>query len=359
MPFHGNRGDCPRPPSIKLRDRAKIDIIKSLLNPVSMREVRSFLGHVGFYTCFIKNFNKIALPLSKLLQKDVEFVFNKECIQAFEELKTRLTSTPILQAPNWKLPFELMCDASNSALRAILGQQGGVGQLAHVIAYASRTMDQAQINYTTIEKELLAIIFALEKFCSYLLGSKVIIFSDHVSLKYLLKKPDAKPRIIRWMLLLQEFDLEIKDKKGADNAVADHLSQIEREPDLMPIRDNFLDEQLLHMDTLTPWFAGICNFIFASQFPPEASQLYREKIKSDAKYYIWDDPYLWKHGSDQVIRRCIPDTKISSVLHFCHAAAGDGHHGSTRTARKVLDCGFYWPTIFRDAHQFISACEQC
>ncbi|RDX82342.1 Retrovirus-related Pol polyprotein from transposon 17.6, partial [Mucuna pruriens] len=307
MPLHGNRGDCPRPPGIKLRDRAKIDIITSLPNPAFVREVRSFLGRVGFYKRFIKNFSKIALLLSKLLQKDVEF-----------------------------------CDASNSALEVVLGQQDGVGRSAHMIAYASRTMDSALINYTTTENKLLEIVFALDKFRSYLLGSKVIVFPDHPALKHLLKKPDAKPRLIRWMLLL--------DKKGNDNVVADHLSRIERELDSMPIRDDFPDEQLLCMETSTPWFVDICNFIVASQFPPEASRLYREKIKSDAKYYIWDDPYLWKRGSDQVIRKCILDSKISSVLHFCHAAAGGSHHGSTWTAQKVLDCGFYWPTIFQDVH---------
>ncbi|RDY12052.1 hypothetical protein CR513_03203, partial [Mucuna pruriens] len=333
-------------------DKAKIDIITSLPNPASVREVRSFLGHVGFYRHFIKNFSKIALPLSKLLQKDVEFVFNKECIQAFKELKTRLTSTPILQAPNWELPFELMCDASNSALGAVLSQRDGVGGPAHNHGPGPDKLYDHRERAT-------AIVFALDKFRSYLLASKVIVFSDHAALKYLLKKPDAKPRLIRWMLLLQEFDLEIRDKKGADNAVADHLSRIEREPDPMPIRDDFPDEQLLRMDTSTPWFADICNFIVASQFPPEASRLYKEKIKSDAKYYIWDDPYLWKRGSDHVIRRCIPDSEISSVLHFCHETVGGGHHGSTRTTRKVLDCGFYWPTIFQDAHHFVSTCEQC
>ncbi|RDY08589.1 putative mitochondrial protein, partial [Mucuna pruriens] len=175
--------------------------------------------------------------------------------------------------------------------------------------------------------------------------SKVIIFSDHAALKYLLKKPDAKPRLIRWMILLQEFDLKIRHKKGIDNVVADHLSRIEREPDPMPIRDDFPNEQLLHMDTSTPWFVDICNFIVASQFPLEASRLYKEKIKSDA--------------NNQVIRKCILESEISSVLHFCHATTGGGHHGSTRTTWKVLDCGFYWPTIFRDAHQFVLACEQC
>ncbi|RDY08174.1 hypothetical protein CR513_07639, partial [Mucuna pruriens] len=108
--------------------------------------------------------------------------------------------------------------------------------------------------------------------------SKIIMFSDHVTLRFLLKKPDAKPRLIRWMLLLQEFNIEIRDKKGAENSVVGHLSRIEREIDLMPIRDEFPDEKLLHITTPTPWFADICNFVAASQFPPEASQLYKEKL---------------------------------------------------------------------------------
>ncbi|RDX78079.1 Retrovirus-related Pol polyprotein, partial [Mucuna pruriens] len=174
-----------------------IDIITSLPNPASVREVRSFLGHVKFYRRFIKNFSKIALPLSKLLQKDVEFKFDQPCIEAFQELKKRLTSAPILQAPNWELPFELMCDASNSTLGAMLGQRAGVGKPVHVIAYASRAMDLAQLNYTTIEKELLAIVFALDKFRPYLLGSKIVVFFDHAALRFLLKKPNAKSRLIR------------------------------------------------------------------------------------------------------------------------------------------------------------------
>ncbi|RDX91711.1 Retrovirus-related Pol polyprotein, partial [Mucuna pruriens] len=252
-------------------DKSKIDIISSLPNPASVREVRSFLRHVGFYRRFIKNFSKLALPLSRLLQKDVDFNFDQPCIEAFQELKNILTSAPILQAPNWDLPFELMCDASNSALRAVLGQRAGASLPVHVITYASRTMDPTQQNYTTTEKELLAIVFALEKFRSYLLGSKIVVFSDHAALRYLLKKPGAKPRLIWRMLLLQEFNIEIRDKKGDENSVADHLSRIKRESESMPIRDEFPDEQLLHIKTPTPWFSDICNYVAASQFPPEAS----------------------------------------------------------------------------------------
>ncbi|RDX99572.1 putative mitochondrial protein, partial [Mucuna pruriens] len=144
------------------------------------------------------------------------------------------------------------------------------------------------------------------------------------------------------MLLLQEFDIKIRDKKGVENSVADHL--IERENDLMPIPNDFPNE--LHH--------GLQIY-----FPPEASRLYKEKIENDAKYYICDDPYLWRLYSDQVIHKCIMDSKIKSVLHFCHSASGGGHYGSTRTTQKVLDCRFYWLIIFGDAHQFVSTCEQC
>ncbi|RDX82596.1 Retrovirus-related Pol polyprotein from transposon 17.6, partial [Mucuna pruriens] len=171
-------------------DKLKIDIITSLPNPASVREVRSFLGHAGFYKRFIKNFSKIALPLSKPLQKN-------PCIEAFQEMKNQLTSAPILQALNWELPFELLCDASNLALGTVLGQRVGVGKLVYVIVYASRTMDPAQLNYTTTKKEFLEIVFALDKICSYLLGSKIIVFFDHTAQRFLLKKPDAESRLIR------------------------------------------------------------------------------------------------------------------------------------------------------------------
>ena len=130
----------------------------------------------------------------------MEFAFDKTCREAFDILKELLTTAPIIQAPNWELPFEIMCDASNYAVGAVLGQR--VNRASHVIYYASRTLDNAQINYSTTEKELLAVVFALEKFRSYLLASKVTIFSDHAALKYLMTKKEAKPRLIRWILLL-------------------------------------------------------------------------------------------------------------------------------------------------------------
>ncbi|CAN6703697.1 unnamed protein product [Malus baccata var. baccata] len=224
-------------------DKSKIDLVRYLPSPTSVREVRSFLGHAGFYRRFIKDFSKIAQPLCRLLQKDVSFEFNEACEKAFKHLKDLLTTTPIINPPDWSIPFELMCDASDYALGAVLGQRKN--KQPHVIYYASRTLNDAQLNYSTTEKKLLAVVFALDKFRSYLIGTKVIVFTDHAALKYLFTKKEAKPRLIRWMLLLLEFDIEIRDKKGCENVVADHLSRLVREEEDLPISETFPDEQLL------------------------------------------------------------------------------------------------------------------
>ncbi|CAN6718959.1 unnamed protein product [Malus baccata var. baccata] len=204
----------------------------------------------GFYRRFIKDFSKIAQPLCRLLQKDVSFEFNEACEKAFKHLKDLLTTAPIITPPNWSIPFELMCDASDYALGAVLGQRKN--KQPHVIYYASRTLNDAQLNYSTTEKELLAVVFALDKFRSYLIGTKVIDFTNHAALKYLFTKKEAKPRLIRWMLLLQEFDIEIRDKKGCENVVADHLSRLVREEESLPISETFPDEQLLSIEDQMP-----------------------------------------------------------------------------------------------------------
>ena len=206
-------------------DQSKISIIKTLTPPTTVKGIRSFLGHAGFYRRFIKDFSKIARPLCRLLEKDTKFNFDDSCKAAFEEIKIRLVQAPIMAAPKWDQGFKVMCDASDFTMGAVLGQRKE--KIFIAIYYASRTFNEAQENYSTTEKEMLAIVFPCEKFRPYILGSHVIVHTDHAAIKYLMSKKEAKPRLIRWVLLLQEFDLEIKDKKGCDNVIADHLSIVE------------------------------------------------------------------------------------------------------------------------------------
>ncbi|KAM2638519.1 hypothetical protein EV1_022881 [Malus domestica] len=271
-------------------DKSKIDLVRHLPSPTSVREVRSFLGHASFYRRFIKDFSKVAQPLCRLLQKDVTFEFNEACTASFNQLKELLTTAPIIVPPDWSLPFELMCDASDYALGVVLGQRKD--KRPHVIYYASRTLNDAQLNYSTTEKELLAFVFALDKFRSYLIGTKVIVFTNHAALKYLLTKKEAKPRLIRWMLLLQEFDIEIRDKKGSENVVADHLSRMVHNEESLPIVETFPDEQLLSIKVSEPWYADLVNFLVSKQIPSTLTRHQRDKLRHDARFYVWDDPYL-------------------------------------------------------------------
>ncbi|XP_057760467.1 uncharacterized protein LOC130980842 [Arachis stenosperma] len=339
-------------------DPANVNVITNLSHPSSVREVRFFLGHAGFYRRFIKNFSKIALPLSCLLQKDVDFEFDSACAEAFEELKRALTTAPIVRSPDWTQPFEIMCDASNHAVGAALAQRDG--RLPYIIAYSSKTLDAAQSNYTTIEKELLAIVHELDKFRSYLLGSKIVIYTDHAALKYLLTKSESKPRLIHWILLLQEFDIEIMDRSGSQNLVADHLSRLENlKYDSFPINDSFPLDSLHAVSDSFPWFAPMANYLVAKIYPPNFLKRQRDKLRSDSKYYIWDDPHLWKRGVNQVICRCVMESEIQSILESCHSSEFGGHFGPQRTAKMVLDCGFWWPTLFKDANRFCVSCHQC
>ncbi|KAK8945257.1 hypothetical protein KSP39_PZI007733 [Platanthera zijinensis] len=346
-------------------DRAKIEVIEKLPPPTNIKSIRSFLGHAGFYRRFIKDFSKITKPLTHLLEKETAFIFDEECSKAFNKIKNELINSPILIAPNWSLPFEIMCDASDFAVGAVLGQR--VDKYFHPIYYASKTLTSAQANYTTTEKELLAIIFAFDKFRSYITLSKIIVFTDYSALRYLMEKGDAKPRLLRWILLLQEFDLEIRDKKGAENLAADHLSRLENPAAgalvESEIDDKFPEERLLAMNKVmissTPWYADLANYLVARVLPKNYSSQQKKRFFSDLKNYFWEDPFLFRVCADQVVRRCVSGEEDIQILRHCHEGPTGGHYQANRTARKVLEAGFYWPTLFKDAHTFVSKCDNC
>ncbi|KAD6454223.1 hypothetical protein E3N88_08929 [Mikania micrantha] len=265
--------------------------------------------------------------MTHLLEKDTSFVFDEECMKGFKFLKERLVSAPILVAPDWSLPFELMCDASDQAVGAVLGQRRE--KHFHPIYYASKTLNDAQENYTTTEKELLAVVFAFDKFRSYLVLSKTTVFTDHSALRFLFAKKDAKPRLIRWILLLSEFDIEIKDKKGAENVAADHLSRLE-DPERSEIREEEIGDRFPHemIDFIEaekqgmPWFTDLANLL--------AHGVVIEGMTSQQKKKFFRD-----------------------------AGLTGGHHGHHSTAQKVFDCGFYWPSVVKDALEFVKKCDPC
>nr|GEV80949.1 DNA-directed DNA polymerase [Tanacetum cinerariifolium] len=245
-------------------DKAKIDVIVKLPHPTTVKGVRSFLGHAGFYRRFIKDFSKISQPMTHLLEKNTSFIFSKDCIQAFQTLKKKLTKAPILIAPNWDLPFELLCDASDFAI-------------------------------------------------------------------------------------------------GAENLAADHLSRLENpyENVLDPkkINEKFPLETLIMVTSRgnsgTPWFADFANYHAGNFLVKGMSTQQKNKFFKDVKNYFWDDPFLFKVCADQVIRRCVHGKEALEILKAYHNGPTGEHHGANLTAKKVFDAGFFWPTIYMDAHELV------
>ncbi|GJS78214.1 reverse transcriptase domain-containing protein [Tanacetum coccineum] len=230
---------------------------------------------------------------------------------AFNILKKKLTEAPILVALYWDLPFEIMCGASDYAVGAVLGKP----KTKHFqpIHYASKTMTDAQPHYTTTEKELLSVVYAFEKFRPYLILSKTIVYTDHSALKYLLAKQDAKPRLLRL-----------------------------KNPHQVP-----------------PWFADIANYHAGNFVVKEMSSQQKNKFFKDVRHYFWDDPYLFRICVNQMIRRCVHGQEAVDILTACHNGPTGLHHGVNYTAKKVFDSGFYWLTIYRDAHDMVKSCDSC
>nr|GEV17497.1 reverse transcriptase domain-containing protein [Tanacetum cinerariifolium] len=255
-------------------------------------------------------------------------------------------------------PFELMCDASDFAVRAVLGQR--IEKHFRPIHYASKMMNEAESNYTTTEKEMLAVVYAFEKFRSYLIMNKSIVYTDHSALKYLFSKKYAKARLLRWILLLQEFDFKVVDTKGAENYAADHLSRLENPYENIfnpkEINETFPLEtisKLVHHDQSTPWFADFANYHARKFIIKGMTTQQKNKFFKDVKHYFWDDPYLFKTYANQVIWTCVAGQEAVDILTACHSGPIGGHYGANYTAKKVFDSDFMGPFPNSQGNKYI------
>ncbi|GJW36781.1 reverse transcriptase domain-containing protein [Tanacetum coccineum] len=279
-------------------DHAKIVVIAKLPYPTNVKGVRSFLGHAGFYQRFIKDFSKIARPMTQLLIKDAKFIFSNECMQAFNILKNKLTSAPVIIAPVCNLDFKLMCDASDNAVGAVLGQR--------------------------IDKKFRPIYYA--KFTIKIKDKKG---TENLAADYLSR--------------LENLDLETLNEEAIwDSFLDEHLMAVQ-------VRETEED----------PWYADYAYFLVSKIIPHGLTYHLRKKFLSDIQHYIRDDPYLFKSRPDGIIRRCVFGKELQEILEHSHTGPTGGHYGADITARKVFESGFYWSIIFRDAARYIRNCDAC
>eukprot|EP00253_Pinus_taeda_P014502 PITA_14502 len=225
-----------------------------------------------------------------------------DCQWALNELKDKLVSAPILRGPNRALPFHIHTDASNKAIGAALGQVEE--KLPYAIYFVSKNLSKAEMNYIVTEKEFLVVVHSLNKFRHYITGYQTFVHTDHVAIRYLMNKPNV-------------------------NAL------------------------------LSPWFADIANYLVSSQFPPHLSSKEKSIIVRKSAPFTWIRSNLLKLGPDHILRRCVREEEVFDILLTCHDGPYGDHFAAKRTAFKILQPGYYWPTLHQDVRRYISQCDQC
>jgi len=343
-------------------DPAKVEAVSSWTQPKTVTEIRSFLGLAGYYRRFIKDFSKIATPLTQLTRKGVPFVWNEQCEQSFGKLKEALTSAPVLTLPSGKGGYEVYCDASGCGLGCVLMQRG------HVIAYASRQLKKHEQNYPTHDLEFAAVVFALKIWRHYLYGEQFDVFTDHKSLSYLFTQDHLNLRQRRWLEFVKDYNFSISYHPGKANTVADALSRKwERMVACMMVREwKLMEEMIAVKPVVSVRLAAVqahlrvCSNLV--QRIKEAQQLHRESpewvkaTQGDAP----DLTYTNEGGVRMRNRLWVPPVEelLSEVLQAGHCSRYNIHPGSTKMYHN-LRRDFWWRGMKKDIAEFVAKCLVC
>lgn len=335
-------------------DPAKTEAVEAFEPPQSVKQLRSFLGLCSYFRRFIPRFADVAYPLTSLLHKNAAFEWTPDCSASFRQLKFLLTSRPILRHFNPSAPTEVHTDASGVGLGAVLIQR--VDDKEHVIAYASRSLSKPERNYTVTEQECLAVIFAVQRFRSYLYGRHFTIVTDHHSLCWLVNLRDPSGRLARWALRLQEYSFTVSYKSGRRHADADCLSR-------MPLSTTECDgdsfDHLIasvHRD-----FPDATTFAREQRNDPSLEPLFSAAKESTSCSFCVRDGLLYKKNFSAIGARfllVVPEALRSSVLRVVHDDPTSGHLGSTRTLHRAKE-RFYWPQMRKTTETYVATCAEC
>ncbi|GJS32821.1 putative reverse transcriptase domain-containing protein [Tanacetum coccineum] len=334
-----------------LGSQPRLYAIKDWASPKSPTEIRQFLGLAGYYRRFIEGFSKIAKPMTKLTQKKVKFVWGDKQEAAFQLLKQKLCSAPILALPEGSEDFIAYCDASKKGLGAVLMQR------EKVISYASRQLKIHEKNYTTHDLELGAVVFALKIWRHYLYGTKCTVFTDHKSLQHILDQKELNMRQRRWLELLSDYDCDIRYHPGKANVVADALSRKEREPPLrvralvMTISLD-LPKQILNAQTEARKPENIKNedvggMLVENAKNPEAIRTEKLEPRADGTLCLNGRSWLPCYGNLRTV-----------IMHESHKSKYSIHPGSDKMYQDMKKL-YWWPNMKADIATYVSKCLTC
>lgn len=326
-------------------DPEKVTAILNFPRPKSFTELKRFIGLASWYRRFVQNFAVIAAPLHNLTKgnKKTKFVWSLAAEQAFLNLKTLLTSAPVVSCPDYNKPFTIQCDASNEGIGAVLCQK--TDDSDQPVAYLSRKLNDCEKRYSASEKELLSVVYAVEKFRPYIDGVHFTVITDHKALVWLHKMKDPHGRLARWAMKLQQFSFDIAHRPGKLNVVPDALS---RAVDINLLESNFIKILEKHKDA---WYLNKVKQVIGNSNKNTKWAVFKNLLFRKVKLKQYPgDTCEWK--------LFIPDKLKSDVLKKSHDDIKAGHLGMRKTYYRIKK-EFFWFNMLRDVKQYVKNCETC
>lgn len=333
-------------------DPSKVSAIVEFPIPKTVKQLRRFLGLAGWYRRFISNFADVTGPLTDLLKKSKSFTWTEQANSAFNLLKTKLASAPVLVNPDFTKPFTIQCDASQSGVGAVLVQQNFEGN-DNPIAFMSQKLNKAQRNYSVTEQECLAAVLAVKKFRPYIEGHQFRIITDHASLKWLMSQTDLSGRLARWSLKLQAFCFNIEHRKGSENVVPDALSRVNED-----VLEEVTFERTPEIDINSEHFDSTDYKGLRDKIGKNKSGFPKFKVNNKYIYFKAKPSKENKTPLESQWKLFIPKEMRVSLMEKCHTSPHCSHGGVSKTVEKITRY-YYWPGLYKDIKSFVSKCEVC
>lgn len=324
-------------------DPSKVEAIVNYPIPKNTTEIKRLIGLVGYYRRFVKDFSALCSPISDLLhgrKKGQPISWTPEADQAFQAIKSRLTSAPILAAPDFSQTFYLACDSSDTGVGSVLYQQ--CDGIEHPIAYASKTLNKCQRKYSTTEKELYAVIVGIETFRKYIEGTHFVVETDHASLVWLHNLSNPSGRLARWAVRLSQYDFKIVHRKGSQNIVADALSRSLSENAVLDITTVKRDK----------WYQKMITRV---QENPESYPSFRVENNILYKHIFHHDPLITNLSNWKIV---VPTANRAEIFQLYHNSETAGHFGVSKTLSRILEL-YYWSGIRKDVYRYVRQCAVC
>jgi hypothetical protein len=340
-------------------DPLKIKAILALPPPTNLTQLQSLQGKANFLRHFIWNYAEITKGFMRLLQKNTPFIWDVTAQRSFDALKHALTHAPLLHPPEYAKDYILYLATSTSTIAMVLVQEDPNGE-EHVIYYLSKSLSGPELRYSHVEKLALAAIIVVQRFCHYILLRTTTVIADSNPMYHVLTRQVLGGKYSKWIVILQEFDLEFTKSKAKKSLVfAELICALPRADEDIEPRDSLPDESLFLINTSDPWYGDILLYLQTQRFQPNISHEEHRRIRHHSRRYLIVGDTLYHHGIDTILRRCLVHEEAERVLNDCHLGPCGSYLFGMAKTQKILRASYFWPSIFKDCIEAVKKCPPC